>query len=373
MFWPAVRVLLAGLSLHVSIVRPAAAQAPISLRPVMRIGGADSGAYAFTDIRGLTVGNDGRLFVLDHSTQDIRVFDSDGRFVFAFARRGAGPGELGNANGLLLVTDTVLWAQDPSNARFAVFSTSGQYIGQHRARIASYGYLWEPKKTSSGLILNPSLRTSSSRGRERFLERLTSDGSIRDSITVPSCPQPRQSNLFDGRGASGQTVMQIPFSPRPHFALGPATEVWCSSGDQYVIVKFDLLTGKEAARIQSVARGPRVSQEERGEAVEHVRRTLGQHAELDATLARIPSEWPPIMAVDVDDESRVWVRRYSEKQNATIVDVWTSEGRKLAEFEIPFRIHPYQPLRVWRSNIYAVVLDEDEGQHIVRLQFQLRR
>jgi hypothetical protein len=66
-----------------------------------RIGSVDSGPASFGDIRGYAVNDRGWVFVLDYSTQDVRVFDSPGAFLKTVGRMGSGPGEFRNANGIV--------------------------------------------------------------------------------------------------------------------------------------------------------------------------------------------------------------------------------------------------------------------------------
>src|SRR5262245_60222956 len=73
-----------------------------TLKESLRIGGADSGATAFVQVRSLDADASGRIFVLERGTQDIRVFARDGKVIRTLGRRGAGPGEMRNAEGMVI-------------------------------------------------------------------------------------------------------------------------------------------------------------------------------------------------------------------------------------------------------------------------------
>src|SRR5687768_2274012 len=72
----------------------AAQQAPIRVQLAHRIGCVEcDGFEAFAAIQDLAVGTD-RVFVLDRSAPFLRVFGLNGKPIRAFAKHGAGPGEL---------------------------------------------------------------------------------------------------------------------------------------------------------------------------------------------------------------------------------------------------------------------------------------
>ena len=68
------------------------AQPQWTLVEELRFGNGESEPYTFSDIRGIGVGDGGRIFVLDYKVQEIRMFDASGKFIKLAARRGRGPG-----------------------------------------------------------------------------------------------------------------------------------------------------------------------------------------------------------------------------------------------------------------------------------------
>src|SRR5688572_26828681 len=119
------RLLIAlGLVSGASAAGMAGAQARWRLAEDSRIGGDASEMTIFTDIRSILVVPSGHIWVLDARPQHLRVFDSSGKFDTLAARRGQGPGEIINANGMLLLRDTI-WVNDPGNGRWAAFSPVG--------------------------------------------------------------------------------------------------------------------------------------------------------------------------------------------------------------------------------------------------------
>ncbi len=210
--------------------------------------GADSGGEmtAFTDIRGIVAGTDGRIFVLEMRPPQIRVFSPDGRFLNLAAREGQGPGEIGDANGLLIVRDTI-WANDPQNGRWSAWSAAdGRYVGQFTIPVNSHGWLWEAGVDAEGRILDQILVPTANPGAggnpwEGRLRRVRTDGGIADTVALPECMQrePPATWSFTGsrsgpRGGGGSYA--IPFLPRAVRAFDGKGGIWCSPNDEYLLV-----------------------------------------------------------------------------------------------------------------------------------------
>jgi hypothetical protein len=88
----------------------------------VRVGAADGvGPEVFGEIRGVAVLEDGRIAVLDYQAQEVRLFAADGSWLRTFGGKGAGPGELAAANGLLATADGHLLVHDPENRRRTLY------------------------------------------------------------------------------------------------------------------------------------------------------------------------------------------------------------------------------------------------------------
>lgn len=97
-----------------------------TLTETLRLGGEDEGPLSFDIVKGIDADAEGRIFVYDRQTQDIRMFAADGSLIRVIGRRGAGPGEMRDAEGIVLAPDGKLWVRDAANARFSVFSGEGE-------------------------------------------------------------------------------------------------------------------------------------------------------------------------------------------------------------------------------------------------------
>ena len=96
----------------------------------------------FGDIRGIQVASDGTIYVLDFQAAEVRVFDSDGQYLRTIARRGEGPGEITEANGIILSGDTLLWIHDHGKWTIIGVDLAGEEVRRFNKPVMSYTYIW---------------------------------------------------------------------------------------------------------------------------------------------------------------------------------------------------------------------------------------
>jgi sugar lactone lactonase YvrE len=75
--------------------------------------------------RGVAVTNE-RIFVTDTGNERVQVFSRDGTFLTAFGGFGSGPGQLIEPTGIVIGPDGNVWVADSGNARIQVFTIEGE-------------------------------------------------------------------------------------------------------------------------------------------------------------------------------------------------------------------------------------------------------
>lgn len=102
---------LAGLMFCCAIVvaqaQSALPQWSLSAAPAVTIGGDGAPSTEFSRIAGAVRLTKGEMVVADGATQQLRLFDSQGRFLRSFGRGGSGPGEFRSLNWMGRSGDTV--------------------------------------------------------------------------------------------------------------------------------------------------------------------------------------------------------------------------------------------------------------------------
>ena len=122
------------------------------------IGPADTGMASFNLIAGLAETPDGHIAILDHQVQELRIFDTAGRFVRLAGRRGSGPAEFTQATGLGLDPQGRIWVIDPPIGRFSIFSSSGAFLLDQTVSIGMWGVPWQGSLDSAGRVYDLAVR-----------------------------------------------------------------------------------------------------------------------------------------------------------------------------------------------------------------------
>lgn len=89
--------------------------------------------YLFGRVVDVDVDRHGNIYVLDQQAAEVRVFNPNGAYLYAFGGRGEGPGEFSDANplGVQAVQTTPtgeIYVLDRGNGRVSRFSATGEFI-----------------------------------------------------------------------------------------------------------------------------------------------------------------------------------------------------------------------------------------------------
>ena len=202
-------------------ITPNDASLSLSIRTAFTVGSEDGRAEeAFGGVADVAFDASERLYVLDRLSARVVVFDSLGRFVRSFGKRGGGPGEFSlpqhmttTATGEIAVSDlghraVLLFGADGRYRRSIPFAGSSLLTGKTLARHPRGGVV-------SRAIGNPASRDIGAYGDEVIL--WYPEGGARPTpILTLSSARARQAD-----GSSARTVQPPVFSPVVRFAVLP--------------------------------------------------------------------------------------------------------------------------------------------------------
>ena len=81
----------------------------VEARALVEIGGQDgTGPAELNNVVGVGRQADGTLIIADGTSRELRAFDARGRFLKRWARRGRGPGELPELDGISMEGDSLV-------------------------------------------------------------------------------------------------------------------------------------------------------------------------------------------------------------------------------------------------------------------------
>ena len=344
-----------------------------TLKETLRIGGAESGPGMFVQTRSIDADSKGRILVYDRQTQDIRMFAPDGKFVRTIGRVGSGPGEMRNAEGMVIARDGKIWVRDAANARFTVFNGEGEYVKSWTMKFCWSQGFWHPQPDRQGRIIDyDCVVPVGGRGARGYaVVGYHTDMSKVDTLSAqPECGSRElsEAGTWIQRSEKSTSYITIPFAPRPVGTLGPSGELWCApTSARYEVTRL-IAGAKDTVRFSRNVTPVPVTKAERDSIVG----VFDAKGPSGLDFDRIPKTKPAIHHIAVDDQGRPWIRRMNAEGRLSF-DIYSPDGKPVATTDLgPYRTTTYLPFVVRGDHVYMVVLDEDDVQHVVRLQIERR-
>jgi hypothetical protein len=279
----------------------------VRLEPEISIGVLDGAeTYMFGRVQAIGVDTRGRIFVLDSQVPAVRVYDENGEFVATLGRRGGGPGELSQPDGMAVLSDGRVVVRDPNNARMQLFTADLQPGGEWsviRSGFNTSNPVWVTRGDTMATMV---LRDPEAIVTEwRFgLQRISPDGAIVDTLTVPRVLADPPYLVASREGSTSQT--SVPFSPRETWALHPEGFLVHGVTSEY---RFCLLDSDGPMRVERVVEPIPVAGGERDEEEHRVTANMRRTQEnWRWNGPPIPGVKPPYRSVHVGRDGRVWVQ-----------------------------------------------------------------
>ena len=316
------------------------------------VGGNDSN-YMFGDIRAVQATSDGTIYVLDYLAVEVRAYSRDGEYLGTIARQGEGPGEISDANGILLSGDTLLWINDIGKWAIIGVDPAGNEIRRFDSPVPSGEYIWGGTFDDRG-------RYWAFR-REYFRSFDLSTG-ISDSVYMGATGARRHVV----RSGTGQLMLSIPFVPSNINIVQPSGGFWHAHTASYHLIRTDE-NGDTVVVIQAAVPVHSVTSEDRSAYIQYIvdfRPEERSAAEAAAEL--IPDVKPILAGFFVDDEERLWVERATPSDVPPFYDLFSRDGDYLGSVRLAFEPRPYSRVSVQHGNLYTWVVDEFDTPSVVR-------
>lgn len=349
-----------------------------------RLDGPDE--YTFGEIAGMTVDDEGNLYVMDSQVPVLRKYAPEGSHVMDFGRPGEGPGEIKQTDGgVAVLPDGRVLVRDPGNARINVYAADGEPLGEWRIRGGFF--------TSSPLYVDTAGRvhhflfTGFNEERERrVLVRFAPDGTVEDTLPVPdwNFDAPFLEARFE-RGGRIRSVSRrnVPFSPQGAWTFSPLGYFVGGVTDRYAIT---LLRPEGPLRVERVVEPVAVKP---GEKANERERTIAMMRRTDPNWSwngpGIPDTKPVFRDILAGRDGRIWVGLHVEGRpvpeeelevddrpdvvppdrwrESLAYDVFEPDGRFLGTVRMGERLSPEV---VNGDQMWAIVRDELDVPYVVR-------
>ncbi len=363
-----IRALRAALTCVCALSSVAVAQSvPIKTASlVWESDGSDSGS-PFADLRDYVMLRDGTVWALDFKDQVVRRWDANGKSLPTIGRKGSGPGEFRNSNGMAVAPDGNVWFNDQANGRFVVFGANGTALRAVTIPIRGYAYRWEGWFDPNGELIEREIAAQLS------FRRIGANGAILGKLAPPNCPSgapPLSSFKAEGPGPNNM-FGAYPFSMGGGVVADRRGHFWCAA--QRATRAARMAYGKSDTVARTAVELPPlpVSAAERDAAIADVEKRIAKYETNDFDKSKVPTARPGIASMNVDADGRLWITHAGPSKVAS--STWTvfdASGKALFRLTLPVRTNPYLPVVAKGNDLVVSTVDSDDVVSIARYRLK---
>lgn len=363
----------------------------------LRIGSVDDPDLGFSRIGGVTVDDDGNVYVLERQDREVRVFDSAGRLLRVIGRPGEGPGEF-RFPSLLGFRDDTLWVNDAGLRRVTMFERDGAVLATFPAGIVLTMSHPVPGVTMGEFMAGELRRDGLLDMRWPPLVAWRGANALPDRVDVPVLRFDRAGNVFDTvamdpyhlehytRVTLGGETFWLP-SPAGDFPLHIRTE------DGVIVVDRRRPANDAEARFTVTRTGPvgdtlyqrtfrytqkpfsaayldSIANRFVGSITDAYQLDAGTVRETYLAAMRTPEFQAPITQILNGEDGSIWLRREEDSDRVDWWIVLRPDGSPRGQVELP-----KGSTLQWMSGdvFYAVERDDLDVPWLVRYRLQPAR
>ncbi len=363
--------------------------AEATLVPEVSIGELDGPEeYLFGSIYAIAVDDERQVYVLDAQAQQLRVFDSEGNHLRTLGGRGEGPGELGSAVSVAVLSDGRVLIQDHAGYHVEVYGPDGNYLEQWSYSSDGVRYPQKPMSVDrSDRIHVAAARTSPTRLLVAQVVVLDSDGTHVETLDPPGSdfePPSVEIRFPTPIGGRSSAPYAVPLTARRYWTVHPNGHFLTGISTGY---RINLQRGDGVLRIERAYDPAPVSAAERSHFTDQL--TSGIHRtdpDWSWNGPPVPETKPPFRGVIAGRGGRIWVWMWTEAHavenddydpddpRSTPVtwrsplryDAFQDDGTYLGALVVPDEV-TYQPDPVFDGDhVWAVARDELGVQRVIR-------
>jgi hypothetical protein len=326
----------------------------------LRLGVVEGGGPTqFSEIAHVVSDDRRRVFVVDYGSQEIRIFDGQGRHLRSIGGPGQGPGEFTGLSGISLEPGGEILAWDPRMRRYTIFDSTGTFLRTEERKVRGNAYPWRGRFDPEGRLIDFGVSNPGGPGNQRseislaFPIRVVFDSEVLDTGAV------LVSRTINSK--SGTTA--IPFTPKLTYDLDDKGGFWIAHTAEYLI-HMRTFAGDTTVSFSLDAEAPVVSDSERDSLLG--RRGTGPSSRFGPE--DIPDRKPILRRVISNGADLVLV--FPEPgvggpgQN---LDVFSTKGVFLDRVQVPVPVAYPIPAPFARDrDLLFVTTDEFDVQHVVR-------
>jgi hypothetical protein len=303
----------------------------------------------FQAIVSLAIDNQGNIYVMDKKAGNVKVFDINGKFLRTVGRKGGGPGEFGTPESCVLIPNNELCVYDSGRRVIHIFDTDGEF---KRELPASLPFFEGPKFTSKGEIV----ASYGILGEEPYFVLKKFDSGMNPLLSFASIPILKlpKVHVFIYYAASD---LKWDVNHRDEIIWGVMTS------PEYELFIHD----KDGKYIKKITKEYNPVKLSNKEYVRLMKKWFGKVPTPEQWDLIIPDNYPPFHGFYVDDEGRIFVKRFVEveKSNKHYFDVFDEEGKFITEIVLSMNIQ----FGIFKNKKFFSIEEDEEGyQHVKRYE-----
>jgi hypothetical protein len=307
----------------------------------------------FNRISEIAVDDAGRIYVLDIGDVKVKVFSSNGDFLFTFGSAGQGPGDFGYPGAIRLSSAGRVLINDIESRRIEVFSSEGLYVREWKIE-GSGGLVGVDG--SGNIIMSKGTRWDRETGREeRVFDRHDEAGSWLNRIaSVEAITGTRRVNI--GRPGFTRTGYE---HGAVNYALDEDGRLYLGCSSEYVFSLYEgdgKLIRKFGRRFKSITVN-----------TEDTQRIFGTRAsEFESLMPKTKPPFRSLGAAVLEENGRLWVPTFERESEGLTYDVFGTDG--VFEDKVFIRTEPrkLKPLLFKAGLLYSIDADAEGLQRVRR-------
>ncbi|MEX0660931.1 MAG: 6-bladed beta-propeller [Balneolaceae bacterium] len=335
----------------------------------------------FGDLDDVHIGNlwafdvdkSGRVYIADVQEMDIKVYDSEGKFLSTLGREGSGPGEFRELSNIQIM-DNLLFVFDRNQQRILKYDTeSRQFVND----IGIAGNRSEYEEVQDAHLNNIFIRDNFS-----FLMEFSKSRMPENANTWDHFPGSRMYYLLDTDGnissvklLETKSTYQV-LVPMAGRSIGTPVDFFGNtliqlSGENKILIAWseEFLVKKYSSSGEYMSAFYRPLEREEFTPEHSFEGADEDFIEEAARSIDFPKTWPALNDLLVDDENRLWVSTIVEDFDVYEWWVLKSSGEVIAKFEWP-RDKPIR--KVKNGYAYTLETEEETGlQTVVRYSIEM--
>lgn len=300
--------------------------------------------HMFQDLVSMDVDDKENIYALDMKAGNIKVFDKTGQSVLIIGRQGQGPGEFGRPENILISPQDEIVIADPGRRLIHFFSLKGEYLRQWPLNWVFYS---GPKFTTKGEVI--ASYALMGKKIEIVLNKL--DANLDPVLTFAAIPMEKPPKVH---------VFLYRFVLDLRWDITPADEIiWgVMTSPDYELFIHDR-KGKLIKRITKEYDPIEITKDEYEKLIDF---WFGGPIQRFDFI--IPKNYPPFHTFMLDDESRIFVKRFEkvEKGDRHFIEVFDPQGRYITNVILPSNM---LPCVIRKGKLYTIE-ETEEGYEVVK-------